>query len=145
MSELSVNKRALFDYDIAEKFTAGVALTGHEAKSAKLGRMNIAGCHAAVRGNEVYLMGANIQSFQPGNAPAGYDPTRTRKLLMKREEIKYLTGKLQSGLTLVPLKAFVSHNFVKLELGLGRGRKKGDKREVVKKREMERDVRRGGE
>lgn len=142
MPELSVNKRALFDYEIAEKFTAGVELTGHEAKSAKSGRMDIAGCHAAVRGNEVFLMGANIQSFQPGNAPAGYDPTRMRKLLLTGKEIKYLIGKLKSGLTLVPLKAFVGRNFIKIELGLGKGRKKADKREVIKKRETEREIRR---
>lgn len=144
MPELSVNKRALFDYDIAEKFTAGVELTGHEAKSAKMGRMDIAGCHAIVRGNELYLTGTTIHSFQPGNAPAEYDPTRTRKLLMKHEEIRYLTGKLNSGLTLVPLKAYTHRGFVKIELGLGKGRKKSDKREVVKKREVERDIRRAG-
>ena len=142
MSDLSVNKRALFDYDISEKFTAGIQLTGHETKSAKLGRMDIAGCHAIVRGNELYLTGATIHSFQPGNAPAGYDPTRTRKLLMSRKEIRYLSGKLNSGLTLVPLKAYTHRGFVKVELGLGRGRKKKDKREVVKKREVERDIRR---
>jgi SsrA-binding protein len=142
MSDLSVNKRALFDYDIVEKFTAGIKLTGHETKSAKLGRMDIAGCHAIARRNGLYLTGVTIHSFQPKNAPAGYDPTRTRTLLLTRKEIRHLAEQLNAGLTLVPLKAYTHHGFVKLELGLGRGRKKRDKREVVKKREVERDIRR---
>jgi SsrA-binding protein len=142
MPDIAENRRAHFDYDILETFEAGIQLTGHEVKSAKLGRMNIAGCHAIVRGDELYLAGTNIQSFQPGNAPKEYDPMRTRKLLMNREEIKYLVGKLNSGLTLVPTKVYTHHGFVKLELGLGKGRKKGDKREVIKKRETEREIRR---
>ena len=104
--------------------------------------MDIAGSHALLRGGEVYLVGATIQSFQPGNAPAGYDATRVRKLLLKRDEVGYLTGKLRAGLTLVPLRAYTHRSFVKLELGLGKGRKKGDKREVIKKREVEREIRR---
>ncbi len=97
---------------------------------------------AIVRGGETYLVGASIHSFQPGNAPEGYDETRTRKLLLSRAEIKYLTGKLESGLTLIPLKVYTHRALVKIELGLGKARKKHDKREVIKKRETERELRR---
>ena len=141
MVALAQNKRAGFDYEISEKFTAGIVLTGHETKSVKMGRCDIAGARAATKDNEIYLIGANIPSFQPLNAPKDYDPTRTRKLLLKNEEIKYLTGKLQGGLTLVPLKIYTNRGFVKAELGLGKIRKKHDKREMIKKREAEREIR----
>ncbi|MBI2278805.1 MAG: SsrA-binding protein SmpB [Candidatus Brennerbacteria bacterium] len=144
MGTLSENRQARFDYDIAETYAAGVVLTGHETKSAKLGRMDLAGSRAVVRGGEAYLVGASIHSFQPGNAPDGYDATRTRKLLLSHAEIKYLTGKLESGLTLVPVKVYTHRALVKIELGLGRVRKKHDKREVIKKRETEREMRRAG-
>jgi len=142
MPDLASNRRAMFDYEILERFDAGLVLTGHEAKSAKMGRFDIAGGHAIVRGNEFYLVGATIQSFQPKNAPPSHDPKRTRKFLMKRNELRYLIGKVQSGLTLMPLRAYTHRGFVKLELGLGRGRKKGDKREVIKRRETDREIQR---
>ena len=142
MDVLSVNKRATFDYEILEKFNAGIELTGHEAKSVKMGRINTAGAHAIVRRNEVFLVGAEIPSFQPTNSPDDYDMGRTKKLLLKKEEIKYILGKIQSGLTLVPLKVYTNRGFVKVELGLGRGLKKHDKRELLKKRETEREIRR---
>lgn len=140
MKTIAINKRAGFDYEISEKFTAGIVLTGHETKSVKMGHCDIVGARAAIKDNEIYLIGTNIPSFQPLNAPKDYDPTRTRKLLLKKEEIKYLAGKLQSGLTLVPLKIYTNHGFVKVELGLGKIRKKHDKREVIKKREAEREI-----
>lgn len=137
---LAVNKRAAFDYEFFEKFQAGIAFTGHEAKSAKMGRINISGAHAIIRGNEAFLIGAEISPFQPKNAPADYEAGRTRKLLLKKEEIKYLLGKTQSGLTLIPLKIYTERGLVKVELGLGRGRKKHDKREIIKKREAKREI-----
>lgn len=142
MSVLAVNRRAPFDYEILERFTAGIVLTGHEVRSAKVGRLDLAGAHAVIRGGEAFLLGAQIHSFQPGNAPEGYDPARTRKLLMNREEIARLLGRIKAGLTLVPLRAYTHRGLMKLELGLGRGRKRGDKRELIKKREMEREIRR---
>ncbi|MFH0806603.1 MAG: SsrA-binding protein SmpB [Candidatus Brennerbacteria bacterium] len=142
MATLSENRQARFDYDIQETYTAGVVLTGHEVKSAKLGRMDLAGAKAIIRGGEAYLVGASIHSFQPGNAPQGYDEARTRKLLLSHAEIAYLTGKLESGLTLIPLKVYTHRALVKIELGLGKVRKKHDKREVIKKRDVERELRR---
>jgi len=142
MAIYAVNRRANFDYEFSEKFTAGIALTGHETKSVKMGRCDIVGSRAIIKNNEAYLVGANIPSFQPNNAPSGYDPTRTRKLLLKREEIKYLIGKLQTGLTLVPLQIYTKRGFLKVELGLGHAKKKSDRREVIRKREVEREIRR---
>ena len=141
MKVLALNKRAGFDYEILEKLKAGIELTGHEVKSIKMGRINIAGAHAVVRGRELYILGMEVPSFQPGNAPTDYDPMRTKKLLMNREEINYLTGKLQANLTLVPLRVYTDRGLIKVELGLGRGRKKKDKRELIKKREAEREIR----
>ncbi len=141
MSALTINKRATFDYEVLEKFTAGIELTGHETKSAKLGHPNIVGAHAIIRGNEAFSVSIDIPSFQPLNAPSDYNPLRTRKLLLKRSEIKYLAGKLRSGLTLVPLKLYTDHGLVKVEIALARGRKKHDKRELIKKRESEREIR----
>ncbi|MCP6720077.1 MAG: SsrA-binding protein SmpB [Patescibacteria group bacterium] len=141
MSTLAINKRATFDYETLEKFTAGIELTGHETKSMKLGHPNIVGAHAIIRDNEVFSVNIDIPSFQPLNAPSNYDPLRTRKLLLRRSEIKYLAGKLLSGLTLVPLKLYTDHGLVKVEIALARGRKKHDKRELIKKRESDREIR----
>ena len=141
MSEIAVNKRARFDYEILENFSAGIQLTGHEAKSVKMGRVDIAGAHAIERGGEIFVVGMNIPSFQPNNAPANYEPERTRKLLLQKEEIKTIAGKIRTGLTLVPIRVYTHRGFVKVELGLGKGRKKRDKRELIKKRETEREIR----
>ena len=142
MSTLATNKRAGFDYEVLEKFTAGIELTGHEVKSAKIGHPNIAGAHTIIRDDEAFLVGVNIPSFQPNNAPSDYDPIRTRKLLLRRNEIKHLAGKAQSGLTLVPLKLYTERGLIKVEIALAKGRKKYDKRELIKKRETEREIRR---
>ncbi|MBI4033983.1 MAG: SsrA-binding protein SmpB [Candidatus Brennerbacteria bacterium] len=145
MTAIATNRRARFDYEILEKFKAGIELTGHEAKSIKMGRLNISGAHAIARSGELYILGMEVPSFQPKNAPSDYDPKRTKKLLMNRKEINYLTGKLQTNLTLVPLSVYTDRGLVKIELGLGRGRKKKDKRELIKKREMEKEIRKHGD
>ncbi len=140
---LAENRRARFDYDILEKYEAGLELSGQEVKSAKGGRMNLAGAYAVIRGGEAWLLNAHIPPYQPKNAPADYDPARTRRLLLRREEIKDLLGRLhEKGLSLLPLRAYVKRGLVKLELGLGRSRKSKDKREVLKKRSAEREMRR---
>jgi len=141
MEPFSVNKKAYFNYEILETVVAGIELLGFEAKSVKLGRFDLTGSRAVIRGGEAYLVGATIHPFQMKNAPQGYDPVRTRRLLLKREEIARLEGKMNEGLTLVPLKSYNIRGFVKVEFGLGKGRKKADKREAIKKREMAREVR----
>lgn len=143
MKTIAVNKQAEFDYEILERFEAGLMLTGHETKSIRLGHANLAGGRAIIRGEEAFVVGLQIPSFQPENKPDGYDTERTRKLLLSKKEIHYLFGKTQTGLTLIITKLYNKDRLLKLELALARGKKKHDKREVIKKRETEREIRRG--
>jgi len=143
MKSLAENRQAKFDYEILETIEAGISLLGFEVKAAKAGKMNLTGSYARVKGNEVWLINATIQPYQPKNTPKDYDPERTRRLLVTKKEIAHLAGKAnESGLTLVPMRAYIKGRLVKLELGLGRHKKKADKREVIKKRDTDRDIRR---
>ena len=142
MKVLSKNKKAYFDYQILEKFEAGMVLIGQEVKSIKSGRINLAGSYVVLRNEEVYLIGANIPPYQPKNAPIDYNPERSRKLLLKKSEIKYLIGKVkQKGLTLIPLRVYTKRGRIKLGFAIAKGKKKVDKRELIKKREAERKIR----
>ncbi|HEY4475765.1 MAG TPA: SsrA-binding protein SmpB [Candidatus Paceibacterota bacterium] len=141
MAAYAENRKALFDYQIIETFEAGIELKGFEVKAIKSGRINIAGCFAVPRENEVWLLNADIPPYQPNNTPADYDPKRSRRLLLKLEEIKYLLGKIHSAnLTLVPLRVYNKRGLIKVELGLGKPKKKADKREAIKKRESKREI-----
>lgn len=143
MENLAENRRVRFDYEILDTYEAGIELQGHEVKAVKAGKMRIAGAFAIVRGGEIWLVGAEIDPYQKGNVPADYDPARTRRLLLKREEIAELTGKIKErGLTLLALRVYNKGNLVKIELGLGRGKRGPDKREAIKKREVSREIRR---
>lgn len=143
MKILSENRRARFDYEILEKFESGIELLGHEVKSVKKGQFNLSASHALVKNGEAWLIGADIPAYQPKNAPADYDPSRSRKLLLRLVEIKNLSGRLhEKGLSLIPLNAHLSRNFIKLELGLVRSKKKHDKRETLKKKTIEKEMRR---
>ncbi len=143
MKIIAKNKKAYAKYEILKKFEAGISLIGQEVKSIKSGRINLAGTYVVVRAEEVFLIGANIPPYQPKNAPSDYNPERSRKLLLKKSEIKYLIGKIkQKGLTLVPLKVYTKGTKIKLEFAIGKGKKKIDKRESIKKREVEREIRR---
>jgi SsrA-binding protein len=137
------NKKAYFNYEILEKFEAGIVLIGTEVKSIKAGRINLAGSYVVLKGEEPYLVGAKIPPYQPKNAPADYNPERSRKLLLNKKEIKYLIGKSQErGLALIPLKIYTNNAKIKCGFGIGKGKKKYDKRETIKKRETEREIRR---
>lgn len=141
MPNIAENKRASFDYDITEKYEAGIELTGQEVKSAKSGRFNLASSYAVPKNGQLLLVNSSIPPYQPKNAPADYQPNRSRKLLLHKAEIKTLYGKLQQkSFSLVPLRAYIKKGFVKLELGLGKSRKKSDKREVIKKRDVRREM-----
>ena len=141
MPALSENKKAFFDYEILETFEAGLVLEGHEVKSIKLGRANIQGAYAIIRGSEAYILGMHIPPYQKANTPADYDPDRTRKLLLTRKEINHLIGKTaEKGLTLLPLELYTKHGLCKLSLGLGKGKKKQDKRQSIKARESKRKI-----
>jgi len=143
MRIIAENKKAYYNYQILEKFEAGISLLGQEVKSIKSSRINLAGSYVILREGEVYLIGANIPPYQPKNTPADYDPKRSRKLLLRKSEIKHLIGKVkEKGLTLIPLKVYTKKGRIKLEFGTAKGRKKADKRETIKKREFEREKRR---
>lgn len=139
--DLAENRRARFDYDILETYEAGMELLGTEVKAIKIGHGNLTGSFAVIRQNQAWLLGANIPPYQPANAPRDYDPERTRRLLLKKAEIKELLGRTaRKGLTLVPLKMYNKNRKIKLLLGLARHKKTSDKRETIKKREMEREI-----
>src|SRR3989338_7448207 len=143
MNDVSVNRKARFDYEILETYEAGLELFGFEVKSFKPGRLNLTGSFAVIKNREAWLLNANIPAYHPQNAPADYDPNRSRRLLLHKSEIKELIGKsAQKGLTLVPLKVYTKRNRVKILLGLGKHKKKTDKREQIKKREAVRDIER---
>lgn len=136
------NRRARFDYEIKDTYQAGIELAGHEVKSAKGGTMQLAGTHVIIRGGEAWLVNANIPPYQPGNTPADYEPTRARRLLLSRAEIDTLASLLKEKIGhVIPLRAYVAHGLVKIELGIGRSRKKADKREFLKKRSHLREMR----
>lgn len=141
--EAIINRRARADYHILETFEAGIELRGFEVKAIKSGKMTLAGSYARVASNGVWLLNANIQPYQEKNTPEDYDPTRSRRLLLKQEEIESLRGKLKSDrLTLIPLMVYGKRGLIKVELGLGQGLKKYDKREKIKTRETKREIRR---
>lgn len=141
MGVITKNKKAYFKYEILERLEAGISLIGQEVKSIKSGRINLAGSYAVLKNEEVFLIGAKIPPYQPKNAPKGYDPERSRKLLLKKSEIKYLIGKIkQKGLTIVPLSVYTKRSRIKIEIALVKGRTKPDKRELIKKREIEREI-----
>lgn len=143
MTELATNRRAHFDYEILETYEAGISLFGFEVKAIKSGRINLAGAYALIRNNEAWLINATIPPYQTANAPLTYDPTRTRRLLLHKSEIKELIGATsEKGLTIVPLKVYTKNNLVKVLLGLGRHKKKADKRESIKRRETDREIER---
>ena len=136
------NRRAYFDYEILETYEAGIELSGLEVKSIKSGKAIIAGAFAIIRGSELFLVNADIPPYQMNNTPKEYDPTQTRKLLLRRSEIHSLIGKMQDKLTLVAIKLYNENGLVKLLVGLARGKKKADKREAIKKRETKREIER---
>jgi len=143
MKILSENKKAFFNYEILEKFTAGISLTGQEVKSLKTKGANLAGSYVVIRNEEAFWIGVKIPPYQPKNAPPDYNPERSRKLLLKKSEIKYLLGKSkQKNLTLVPLKLYIKKGKIKLEFALVKGKRKVDKKEKIKKREIEREIQR---
>lgn len=143
MKILSENKKVRFSFDITEKFEAGIVLTGQEVKSIKSGRINIASSYITIRNGEAFLVNAKIPPYQPKNAPPDYNPERERKLLLRKSEIKYLTGKSQEkNLTLVPIKVYIKKRKIKIEFGVARGKKKVNKKEQIKKREEEKRIKR---
>lgn len=139
---LARNKKARHDYTILETYEAGIVLTGTEIKSVRAGRMNLKDGFARVRNGEVWLENVHISPYEQGNQ-FNVDPLRNRKLLLKKREIKKLIGTTQNaGITLVPLRVYLKHGVAKLLLGVARGKHSYDKRETIKRRDQDRELRR---
>ncbi len=137
------NRRAYHDYEILEKYEAGLVLTGAEVKSLRGGRGSLAEAYARVRDQEVWIEGMHIPPYEQAMDKTRYDPTRTRKLLLRRDEIERLIGKTaERGLALIPLRVYFAHGLAKLELGLGRGRRRFEKRQAIAEREHRREMER---
>ncbi|MDD2547889.1 MAG: SsrA-binding protein SmpB [Candidatus Pacebacteria bacterium] len=144
MEILAKNKKLKFNYEILETFEAGIELFGFEVKSIrKKGSVNLAGTYILIQKNEVFWVGARIKPYQQNNIYIDYNETRNKKLLLKRKEINYLIGKSkEKGLTLMPVMLYTKRGFIKMELALVRGKKTHDKRESIKKREINRRLKR---
>ncbi|MEK7141734.1 MAG: SsrA-binding protein SmpB [Patescibacteria group bacterium] len=135
-----VNHKATFDYEILDRFEAGIHLVGSEVKSLRNGNAKLDGSYVKVIGGELFLVGAQIFPYLYAR-PEGYDPARTRKLLIHKKEITSLKSKLDSAnLTLVPLFWYTKGSLVKLEVGLARGKKQYEKREVKKREDLKREL-----
>ncbi len=138
---VSQNRKARYDFEILERFEAGIELVGHEVKSARAGKVNLRGAFVAVRGAEAYLIGADIPAYQPKNTPADYDATRARRLLLTAAQISELrSAEHTKGLTIVPLSVYNKGRFLKVEIAIARGKKEFDKRESIKKRDTLREA-----
>jgi len=139
MPVLLKNKKATLNYELLEKFEAGLELRGFEVKALKQKKGSLVGAHVIVRGGEAFLAGMNLPPYQPKNTPSDYDSYRPRRLLLKSAEINTLVGKdSQKGLTIIPLSIYTKGRKLKLEIAVARGKKKYDKRQTIKKRQAKR-------
>lgn len=137
---LAQNRKASHDYFIEETYEAGIVLQGTEIKSIRAGRINLKDSHARIMRGEVYLLNMHIAPYEQGNR-YNHEPTRSRKLLLHRKEIDKLIGLTQQqGYALVPLKVYIKNGVAKVLIGLGKGKKKYDKREDLKQKQMKRDI-----
>ncbi len=136
------NRKALYDYEVLEKFQAGLVLTGQEVKSVKNGHLSLKGAYVTFHNGDAYLTNAHITKYKQAGNLDDYDPTHSRRLLLKKKEIRYLQGKLEEkGLTIVPLSVYTKNRFVKMEIAVAKGKKQYDKRETLKKRDTQRELR----
>ncbi len=136
------NRKARHDYEILERFEAGIVLTGSEVKSLRQGRASLAEAYARIRGGEAWLENMHIPPYEQGEK-RGYDPLRDRKLLLHRREIDRLIGKQkEQSLALIPMRVYFSHGLAKVELGLGRGKREYEKRQATLKRLADREMER---
>lgn len=137
------NRRAGYDYEILEKFQAGIQLSGGEVKSLRLKRGSLEGARVLVRGGEAYVVNMEIPPYQVGNKTENYDDRKNRRLLLSKSEINKLSGQASAkGLTIVPISVYNIGRYIKVGIAVVRGKKKYDKRESIKKRESDREIRR---
>jgi len=143
MASYAENRKARFNYEFLEKYETGIELLGTEVKSVRAGQMSLEGAFVIIRGGEAFLINANIPPYQPLNAPKDYDPLRNRKLLLTKKEITELAGNEKNkNLTIVPISVYNKGRKIKVEIALVKGKKKFDKRETLKKRDTDREIRR---
>lgn len=143
MAILAKNPIARSDYEFLDTFEAGLVLAGHEVKSIRNGHLSLKGAWGIVQKGEVYIVGMHVSPYPQAGPMPGYDPTRSRKLLLTERELYDLKGKMQrEGLTLVPIQVYSKGHFLKVSLGLGRRKKKYEKRAAIKDREIDREVKR---
>ena len=139
-NDIAVNRRARHDFEIEETFEAGLVLTGSEVKALRAGKANLKDSYGRLERDEVWLWNAHISPYGPASQ-FGHEPTRTRKLLLHREEIQRLTGKVKErGLTLVPLRLYFKNGRAKVQIALARGKKHHDKRAAIREREVQREM-----
>ena len=143
MSELANNRKALFDYEILEKFEAGLSLLGHEVKSVKKGNLSLKGAYVTFHDNTPLLTNVHITPYQPAGEIPNYDSTRSRTLLLHKSQIKHLRGKAQEkGLTIVPISVYTKNHLIKVAIAVARGKKQFDKRATLRKRDLDREIKR---
>ena len=139
---ISTNRKAFHDFLIFDKFIAGIVLTGTEIKSIRKGMLNLKDSFAKIENNEIFLYNMHISPYEQGNR-YNHDPDRVRKLLLNKQEIMKMLGKIKKdGYTIVPLELFLSHGFAKIEIGLAKGKKNYDKRDAIAKKTQNRDIQR---
>jgi len=146
MKSYAENSKSRFDNDLLDTFEAGIVLTGPEVKSVRLGRMSLRGAYITIARGVLMLVGSHIQKYPQAGPQPGYDPDRSRTLLIHKRELLKLAGKMeQKGLTLVPLSVYPAHpkgSKIKVSFALARGKKKFEKKEAIKKRDLDREVQR---
>ena len=143
MSNLVDNKKAFFNYEVKDKYEAGIELLGFEVKSLKDKRGNLSGAYVVIRGNEAFLIGLDIPPYQANNTPDSYDQRHPRRLLLTKKELRKLTElDNQKGLTLIPISLYNKGRNIKLEFAVAVGKKARDKRQTIKERESDREIHR---
>ena len=141
MSTYARNKKASFNYEVLKKIEAGIQLYGYEVKAVRKGSLDLTGAFVVLRGEEAYLTNAHISPYQPANIPKNYTPERSRKLLLRKKELRSLIGTAQQkGLTILPLRMYNKGDKIKVEIGIARGKRKYEKREILKKRAAQREI-----
>ncbi len=141
MTTFATNKKVYFNYEVLEKIEAGIELLGLEVKSVKAGKVVLDGAHITIRGQEAYIIGADISPFQPNNTPKEYDASRNRRLLITKKELARLeNSEGQKGLTIVPISMYSKARKIKVEIAIVRGKKQFDKRQSIKKRDTKREM-----
>lgn len=141
MKVITKNRRALYDYEILERFTAGISLQGHEVKSIRAGQISLKGSFVHFHNHEAYLVNAHIRRYSHAANLQEYDPVRSRKLLLHRNQIDLLEAKKHSaGLAVIPVVVGLENSLIKIEIALGRGKKNYDKREASRKKTMKIDA-----